>query len=193
MEPAKDSTQGNTPVVPFAQSGTDVRAVTDTIVAKHKSYSTPRNPYGRKGKPKPLAADSQVAEAPPAAESAAVIDRELVEKSVAAIVKAVDGVVIRKAFNVAKRIGADDNLAKELATNAAITVDEVDCLGKLSAVLAEKYGLMSTYAPEAMFIGVLLGWSARIVTVFRRLTVLEEKFLKQKKQEKEGAPSAQAN
>lgn len=120
-------------------------------------------------------AQSPAAAAPaPAVDKASPkVDRALVEKTVSALVKVIDGAVTRAIYARSLHVSNDKDFARNVASETALTDDERKIICELSGVLAEKYSLASRYAPEIALCIVLTGYGARSWWALRKLAEME--------------------
>lgn len=109
-----------------------------------------------------------------AAAVAPQVDVALVKKTVESVIGAIDGAIIRKVYATHLRISKDEGAAKELATTAGITKDEMAVIAECTGVVCQKYNILGQYAPEAMLLAVGVGYGLRVTFVFRKLNVLIE-------------------
>lgn len=168
-----------------------VRQTTGELLGKHSQAGKKRGPYKKRNRENvPLSASAQkeTDSTVPAAPVVGSVDKELVQKCVASVIGAVDGIVVRRVNQRAIRIGCDEDLAKELWQNCAITKGELEVISECTGAIVEKYQILGRYAPEAMLFASLVIWSGRIVLVMRKLDAIEATLAKRK--EKQGAPKS---
>lgn len=114
------------------------------------------------------------------------LDKVVVEKTVKSVVGAIDGVLVRKIGKTAFMLSKDLDFAKELAGEAGVTPSELDLMGELTAIIFEKYGLLSGYAPEILLGITVTAWGTRVTLVMRKLNqMVVDLKAEQKKKEKQ--------
>jgi hypothetical protein len=107
-----------------------------------------------------------------------LLDPDTVKRSVAAVLKAVDSVVVRKVYRTAREITAgdpaSDKLAREYAGAVQQTATETETIAELSAIVASKYDLLGRYAPEGLLVIALGSYAVRVVSTLRQLENLSQ-------------------
>lgn len=174
-----------TPALPTAATDTvavstedpaSVASSTGELVAKHRKQRSdagvPRGPR----KPK---VETQVVET----DTALQVNLELVQKSVEAIVGAIDGILCRRIALKAKRLGCDDQLAEEFWRTAGMTKSEAEVISKSTSAIFARHEILARYAPEIMLGCVVTAYGVRMVTVIKRLDDIEQKQLKSRNHE----------
>jgi hypothetical protein len=176
METKSPVAPGVTESVVSSATTPPVKSIADSLAA-----NTPKRGRGRPPKAKPVSQNppgnqAQVANdvEAPTAEPGSQIDIALVKKTVESVIGAIDGAIIRKVHRVAYLASKDEGLAKEFATTAAITKDEMEVVSTCAGVICQKYNVMGQYAPEAMLLAVIAGYSIRVVVTFRKLNTIIE-------------------
>lgn len=98
------------------------------------------------------------------------IDKELIRKSVESLLRAFDSIIVRRVYQTAMLVSKDDKpFSTQIATNSAITKDELDLIPSLSAEIAAKYQLLGQYAAEILLGICIVGYGTRTVITFNKL------------------------
>lgn len=97
------------------------------------------------------------------------IDAEIIQKAVAAVVKAFCGVaggfVRKKAIKVTK----DRQYSEKLSRDCEPTEEEMEAIGKLADICLKKYGVGTQYMPEIGLGCIVLGIGTRYAVAFKTL------------------------
>jgi len=176
MDSTSETPEASTNTQDSVESAADVQQSTIELVEKHKSRKQ-RSDKGQKRGPRGTNQEAQVPlqNIDPALQ----LNLELVKKSIAAIVKTGDAIVVRRIYSKARRLGCDDALGKEYALAAGITADEQQIISECSAVIMARSEWMMRHAPEAMLGCVVVSYSVRVLTVMNRLDKLEQELKEQ--------------
>ncbi|MBI3868815.1 MAG: hypothetical protein HY299_09815 [Verrucomicrobia bacterium] len=109
------------------------------------------------------------------------VDPLLVKRTIKTLLKVVDGYTCRRIYGTTLRITADDNLAASFAAEVGLTEEESTLISDLSAVLAQKYQLAGTYAPEILLGVCVAGYGTRCYMMLQKLDELEAKLAPKEK------------
>lgn len=179
---------GSAPAAPQPESSASMQSSAAALVAKHT-----RAKRSDAGKPRGPRKPEQVEG--PVVDTTNIVNIELVKKSAAAIVGAIDGLVCRGIEGKARRIRLPEDMATEVVNSVMLTRSEQEIISESTALICQRHEFLMRHAPEFMLGSVLVVWSARIVTVTRKLDHWE-KLLKEaakKKENQASEPSAQHN
>lgn len=124
-------------------------------------------------------------DAPPADSGPAyVVDPEFVRTCAGTLLRGVEAFTQRQTYLKALHIGADVNVAKELAGEAGAPPGCIEVMSLCAAEIAQKYDVLAASTPEVLLGVAALTWSARYLALMRRLSVIAAE---QKKEESKGA------
>lgn len=121
------------------------------------------------------------------------LDPSLVAKAVQGAVKALDGVLCRRLGNSAHRLTGDTAFARNIVEETRLTPEESEQIGNLSAMLAQKYALAASFAPEIALGVIVIGYGARFQFAMRRLDELTKAGVQPKAQNVTAMPKAEAS
>jgi len=145
--------------------------------AAGKAYDNIAFKRGR-GRPRkdgtPKANDLPVGLPPDSLTGQPTIDTEIVQKSVAAVVKAACGVAgaqLRK--KIVKNTG-DKEFANKTVKDCEPSNEEIEALGKLAEICLIKYGVGTEYLPEIGLSCIVLGIGTRYAVAFKAVVEIEQ-------------------
>lgn len=104
--------------------------------------------------------------APLPSDSPSNLDPSLVKRCIAAMVKAVDGVLGSMLSKKLRQANYSAGEAKQFIIDNAITQSEADSFSDLALVCLQKYGVGTAYAPEIGLIVIATGIGVRYATAF---------------------------
>lgn len=183
----KTTKPGNASSTPDVTTSKDPVQVVADVSAEYKPEPDPDAPYGRTPTGRPKAAPGSrkrrsVATTAIQGEGASddgarpnagfTVDKQIVEKTAKTVLTTIDGFVTRKVVKTAALLGADRDLAVELGQSSQLTTSEADLMSELTGVIFEKYGLLSSWAPEALLGIMITEYGFRVTLVLRRLNEL---------------------
>ena len=116
--------------------------------------------------------DSTAHQANLVGESVSQDGRKIFSRSVQAVVRCFDLAMRRRLGRAAFTLSNDREFAQSIVADAAITTEELDQIGELSAIVAEKYALLTSFAPEIGLVCVVVGYGARVTHATRKLEEL---------------------
>lgn len=180
-----ETTVGDNASNPSTESTAVIEQQTQPLVEKHT-----RKKRSDAGKPRSIRDTPQVQGQ--MLDPANALNLELVKKSVAATVSAVDGVVCRKIGSKCQRLQVPVALGQELVANVALTPGEQEIISESTTLIFQRYEFLMRHAPEVMLASVMAAWGLRIVTVTKKLDAIEE-AVKAAKKKAEGESSSQPN
>lgn len=161
------------------ESSADVQQSTAALIEQHQ-----RKKRSDAGKSRKVRESPQVQG--PIIDPANAVNLELVKKSVASIVGAIDGLACRSLAGKSRRLGLPEPETTALVDAAALTRGEQEIISESTALICQRYDFIMRHAPEAMLACVMAAWGVRIVTVSRKLDAIEHLLKeRQKKQQKE--------
>lgn len=169
----KESTETET----STESSEDVKQSTIELVEKHKS----RKQRSDKGIPRGPRGSSPQAVQAQNIDPTLQLNLELVKKSIAALVKTGDAIVVRRVYSRARRLGCDDALAKEYALTIGLTQDETQIISECTSVIFARSEWLIAHAPEVMLACVAISYTTRTLTVLSRLYKIEEEMKEREK------------
>lgn len=97
------------------------------------------------------------------------VDKEIVERTVKAVVGSADNAVKRRVYTTGLAVGADKELAMQLAASASMSTEEQGLIGELTGIIFEKHGWLTGAAPEILLGAILVSYSTRVGVVLYRL------------------------
>lgn len=186
-------TLGNEGVATTQQAGA-------SVLHKLNKDGSPRQKPGRKpGVSYPRKEGDKTPSSPNVpTETVEPVDKETVRRSVQAVLKTFDGMICKRIFHWSMRLTAseqngqtgDKAFAEGMAQDTAITPEELETIGELTAVVATKYSLLGKYAPE-LFLGVAVGaYGMRVYNTTTRLKdMLAEKVKIESRSSSNQSPS----
>lgn len=174
---------GNSP----SENSADVQQSATELVEKHKKQ---RSDKGKPRGPRTKVDASTTAPAP-IPDPLLQLNIELVKRAVAALTKTTDAIIVRRIYNKSLAIGADENLAKEYAQTAGLSVDESQIISECTAVIVGRSDFLIRHAPEAMLAVVVIMYGVRVVSTFKRLDEMEAAAKAQARKAKPLEPVAQ--
>lgn len=102
------------------------------------------------------------------------VDTALVAKAVQGAVKALDGVLCRRLGSAAFRLTRDEAFSRNIVDETRLTPEESEQIGVLSGILAQKYSLAASFAPEIALGIIVIGYGARFQFALRRIEELQK-------------------
>lgn len=179
MENQENSESRVAPVEITTEDSASVSESTNQLVEKHRRKT--RSDKGQKRGPRGSSTNSQAQTEVASPNMDLQLNIELVKKTVTAVTKAIDGVVVRKVNSKALSLGCDENLAKAYAHSAGLTTDELTVISECSAISISRSEFLMKHAPEAMLLLMMANYGIRVTLVLGRLDAMERKLAKMKK------------
>ena len=102
---------------------------------------------------------------------------QLVADTAKAILKAIDTTVCRRIYGAAWSLTKDEEASRAFSSEAALEPGELELVGNLSVVLAQKYGIASQYAAELGLACVLGSYYFRVNSTIKKLEALRQESL----------------
>jgi hypothetical protein len=118
-----------------------------------------------------------------------VVTPEFVRTCTGTLLRGVEAFSQRQVFLKALTIGADANLAKELAGEAGAPPGAIDVMSLCMAEIAQKYDFLAASTPEVLLVVAGATWGGRYLALMRRLSRIEAEQKRDAKDAKDGAKS----